>query len=152
MCSTASTTEARVAARSGAKPTPVVRAEGNVIVVSNFAARENESPFDRISLSCYWLPQAPFTTGPMPLTERDDLVEAVKSTIVGYGMRMLDNNKSAVVQVSNAVRAMAKFIEHGWLNGFYKLEDWTPSAALKLAKLLGKGGWASASAAPASRT
>lgn len=134
--------KSRRGARRVTSTTPVVLVEGNVIVVRNFAARESEDQFRRIDLSNYWLPPTPFTIEPTRLADRIDLADAVKSTILGYGMRIGPENKSSQLQVANAIRSIVKFIEYGWLNGYYRLEDWTPGAATALAKRLGEGGWA----------
>jgi hypothetical protein len=127
------------------EPADIVALRGNVVYIRKFAARENEPQYQECKLDQYRLPPSPFDVSPTPLLERPDLVTAVMQALQGYAARMnVEGTNSTHVQLSSALRTSVKFIEYGWLNGLYRLSDWTPSVAMDLVKKLGTGGWAGA--------
>lgn len=113
--------------------------DGNILV-RNYGARFDEAQYVIINPREYWLPSTPFSSGPVNLASREDLVSIAFEALKAYERRQ-SPSKSGHKSIVNAFKLFAKIFEFCWLNGLYRLQDWTPEITNKLPRLLGKGGW-----------
>lgn len=99
--------------------------------------------YREVSLAEYKLPETPFTSAPIDLSSRPDMVEAIIGAIRsyvarnGYGHRTLH-------PLRGLIATLAKFFEYLWMQGCYRLSDCTPAHIEQLPAKLAQGGWAAA--------
>lgn len=119
----------------------LVFVQGTQIRFFNFGAREEEDSVRTFDLNDYWLPATPFRPSPTPVGAHPQLVRGIAAAMLDLGRRISPSSKDGHKRVSAALNTLTKFIEYGWINGYYSFEDWTSAATDKLAEALGRGGW-----------
>jgi hypothetical protein len=120
----------------------LVSIRGSVIRFRNAAARADEEPFRDFNLADFWLPPTPFSPHPTRLADREDLASVMFGVAMELDRRISPKSKSGVNRFSATLRSVSKFLEYGWLNGYYTPRDWTEAASKELLKALATKGWA----------
>lgn len=72
--------------------------------------------------------------------DRPDLVQTIKGAVSVYLTRT-GESKSTEQNIRSVVNCLAKFFEFGWLNGSYRMSDWTEERTVLLFEALCAGGW-----------
>ncbi|MDQ0086045.1 hypothetical protein J2W35_006426 [Variovorax boronicumulans] len=116
---------------------------GSVLRIKIYQARADEEGFSAIDFSGFFLPPVPFTGRVISFQERPELMLSIVNAIRGYVGRVSES-KSTHIIAGEMVRTLVKFIEFGWLNGCYSLEDFAPSVTARFAQDIAEGGWAKA--------
>ncbi|MBB6557533.1 hypothetical protein HNP48_000197 [Acidovorax soli] len=127
---------------SGIEGGTVVMRDGKIFIRKH-EVRADEPLFQMVDLASYHLPPAPFTSGPITLADRPELVQAVFYSVRAYADRQVPS-KSTHLNVVKAIRAIAKMLEFCWVNGCYSLSDWSVALTDKLPPILAEGGWSKA--------
>lgn len=122
----------------------LVFVHGTQIRFLDFSAREDEHSIRSFDLNDYWLPATPFRPSPTPVGSYPHLVQGIAASMLDLGRRISPSSKDGYKRISTALNTLTKFIEYGWINGYYSFEDWTDVATVKLAEALGLGGWTGA--------
>lgn len=125
----------------GSSPGISVQVDGGQILLTNHAAREDETEkFVRHELSHLMLPAAPATGTPVSILTRPDLMHALITCLRACAQRSTPS-KSTHRRLTATLRTLMKVFEFGWLRGLYGLGDWSKADFEDLACELSRGGW-----------
>ncbi len=105
--------------------------------------KPGHSKYTEIDFSTYFLPETHFSSRPVPLSSRADLVQAILRTMDLYIARNGYTSGTHLTLRAIAIN-FSKLFEYFWLQGIYKIIDIRQEHFQVLPSLLAEGGWAKA--------
>ena len=106
---------------------------GTRIRFFDFSAREDGDAIRTFDLNDYWLPATPFRPAPTRVGAHPALVRGLGMAMLELGRRISPVSKDGHKRIAAALNTLTKFIEYGWINGYYSFEDWNIATAKNLA-------------------